>query len=449
MCTARKTWAVGLCVLVWLVSALTANVRADGVSDLKEQLRQLQEQNSQLQQQLLKQQQTIDNLSRRLSDVEGANQKRGEEIGSLKAQADQQAPASTEAAKSLSTGKLILSGEGGVAFFQSGRDGAFPQPEFRVDEARLFLDANPWDDTYLFAQLDLFTREQFDENVHLAELYIDFEDVSRLWNLDRLLSIRVGRMDIPFGEEYQHRYAIDNPLIAHSLSDIWGMDDGVELYGKAGKVDYALAVQNGGASSLQDFTADKSVIGRVGYEPVKWLRVSASAMRTGELSVQGDGASALWFGNSLIEETGPTNTTSTFRADLVEGDVQLRLPHGHVNAAGGCLRYTDNNTAANDHRNVYYYYVEGVQDITAKLYGAARFSQIIAPGGFPVVANGDYDDYSQSPAKNLWRLTMGAGYRFNANLVLKVDYSLERGEDVNGEPRDHEDLFASEVAFQF
>ena len=41
-------------------------------------------------------------------------------------------------------------------------------------------------------------------------------------------------MNLPFGEEYQVRNAIDNPLVTHSLSDVWGIDEGVQVYGTLG-----------------------------------------------------------------------------------------------------------------------------------------------------------------------------------------------------------------------
>jgi hypothetical protein len=428
--------------------ALAAGVHANDDVDLREQLRQLQEQNSQLQQQLLQQQHLIEDLSHRLSDIEGSNQKRGDEIGALKAEVEQPPAAPVDSSRPFSSGKVILSGEGGLAFFDSGSEGQFPNAEFRIDEARVFLDAQVWDNTYFFTELDLATRENPGVDVNLEELYVDFENVSRLWNRDRLVNIRAGRFDIPFGEEYQSRHSIDNPLIAHSLSDIWGVDEGVELYGDFGKFDYVLAVQNGGAN-LDDFNADKAVTGRLGYNPTHWLRVSASAMRTGNLSVSGDGMSALWFGNGLVRSLGDTNTT-TFHAELVEGDVQLRLPRAQVKAAGGYLHYADNDTTADNNRDMYYYYVEGVYDVTKKLYGAARFSQVMAKDGFPIVGNGDFDDYYfETLSKNLWRATVGAGYRFSPNLILKMDYSFEGGQELDGEARNQEDLFATELAFRF
>src|SRR5204862_1142451 len=115
-----------------------------------------------------------------------------------------------------------------------------------------------WENVYFFTELNLMTREANDLSLQLGELYVDFENISRLWDRDRMLNLRVGRMDTPFGEEYQTRDAIDNPLISHSLSDLWGVDEGIELYGSVNKVSYAVAVQNGGVSGVRDFDGDKS-----------------------------------------------------------------------------------------------------------------------------------------------------------------------------------------------
>ncbi len=78
---------------------------------------------------------------------------------------------------------------------------------------------------------------------------------------DDQLNVRVGKMNIPFGEEYQTRHAIDNPLILNSVSDFWGYDPGVEIYGALGKFSYVVAVQNGGGNGVQDDNDDKSVSG--------------------------------------------------------------------------------------------------------------------------------------------------------------------------------------------
>jgi hypothetical protein len=263
-----------------------------------------------------------------------------------------------------------------------------------------------------------------------------------------MLNLRLGRLDTPFGEEYIYRDAIDNPLISHSLPDFWGVDEGIELYGRLGKFSYVVAVQNGGANQSQDFTGDKSVSGRLSYDPTKWLHLSVSGMRTGDLAID-DYWSEIYFANGWIVPIGGTNLTR-YWGNIVEGDVIVKLPRGRIHAFGGYIRYDDNDPDANNKRDLYFYSVEAVHDITRKLYLGARFSQIFAPNGYPLVGNGNMGTYlSGRPATELWRLSMGLGYRWSENLVFKAEYSFEQGKEITGQKRNNEDFFGFEAAFKF
>jgi hypothetical protein len=412
-------------------------VVAGAADDLtQKQLEELRRQNQQLQQQLNRQQTLLEELQQKISKQDKAKSEPG-------------GPETTETSMPRKVGGLIfgkvnLGMEGGLAFFRSESAGSAPHAEFRVDEARLFVEANVWKNVYVFSEINLATREDPNFYLQAGELYVDFEDVSRLWNRERQLNLRVGRMDIPFGEEYLSRDAIDNPLISHSLSDLWGIDEGVELYGSIARIQYALAVQNGGHPALHDYDADKSIAFRIGYDPTQWLHVSGSAMRTGALAVQGDVTSELWFGNGFVESLG---SGTKFQANLLEGDVRVRLPGGHLAGAGGYLKYDDNDSTANNQREVYYYYLEGLQHLTPKLYGAVRWSQILAPEGFPLF--GDRGYYVSDLTKDLWRLSIGLGYRWSRNLLLKAEYTFNQGKTVDGEKRTHENLASAELAFRF
>jgi hypothetical protein len=140
-----------------------------------------------------------------------------------------------------------------------------------------------------------------------------------------------------------------------------------------------------------------------------------------------------------------------FQANLLEGDVHLKFPRTTVKAAGGVLQYKDDDPSANNRREVYYYYVEGVQKIHKGFYAAARWSQIFAEQGFPVAGIGDMETYAfgGNLAERLWLLSLGLGYRFSEQLVLKTEYSFQRGTDTDGAKREHEDLFAATAAFAF
>ena len=304
-------WRVGtsasLALLVVVASILPA--AAEG-TNWEEQIRLLQQQNAVLQQQLEKQNKSIESLEKKVEDLQAAK--------------NETAPGNEAVPEKggFNLGKVNLSGEGGVAFFNTGSKGFAPNSEFRVDEARLFAEAPIWKEVYFFGEADFATRENTDLNLHAGEVYLNFEDVSQLWGRDGQLNVRVGRMNIPFGEEYLRRYAVDNPLISHSVSDLWGFDSGAEIYGTLGQFSYVAAVQNGsGKNGVQDFDGDKSVTGRIGFTPNRALHFSVSGMRTGNLSASHDFISALWFGNGFQPRVGSHKRLR--RSDFLARDHRL------------------------------------------------------------------------------------------------------------------------------
>lgn len=425
-----------LAFVVLAVSILPAGAQD---ANLQEQIRLLQQQNTALQQQLEKQNKSLESLEQKVEDLQAAK--------------NENAPANGAAPEKsgFSLGKVNLSGEGGVGFFNTGSKGFAPHSEFRLDEARLFAEAPIWKEVYFFGEADFATREDTDLNLNVGEVYLDFQDVSQWWGRDGQLNIRIGRMNIPFGEEYLTRYAAENPLISHSVSDLWGFDTGAEIYGLLGKFSYVAAVQNGsGKNGVQDFDGDKSVTGRIGFTPNHSLHFSVSGMRTGNMDASGDFISALWFGNGFFQSLGGPGTTK-FHANLVEGDLTAKWSQwlgGHVTAFGGYARYNDNDPAADNGRDIFYYSVEGVQNLPKKFYAAARFSEVLCHDGVPIMGLGN-GDYFSSLTKELWRLSLGAGYRFSDQLAVKVEYSLERGKTLSGESRDHEDFLGTEATFKF
>jgi hypothetical protein len=451
-----------LTILGLLVAGALRAVAQTGAAPSVEELAA---ENRQLQAQVDRQQKIIDALEARMDALEqqrGAANSAGTGGGATNSAATSGAAANNAAAESAATdsapggrvppsegGTVRLSGEVGLAYFQSGSDGQFSNGEFRVDEARIYLEAPVWANVFFHSETDLVTREAVDNNLHFATLYADIEGLPNPWGDDKLANLRVGRIDIPFGEEYQVRDVMENVLISHSLSDVWGMDGGVEGYGSAGRVSYVAALMDGGNNILHNDHSSKSAAGRIGYSGADWWTVSASAMRTGRLSSAGDPVSAVWFGSGFFRSLGPGATR--YWADLYEADAALKWKTGTLKGAAGLARYNDNAPVPVDSRRINYYYIEGTQNLLDRLYGSVRYSAIHAPGGYYLEGQGGADEYyfGSVLTTQLERLSVGLGYRFGDPLVLKVEYSPEWGQTVSSGPRDGENLFSSELGFKF
>lgn len=398
-------------------------------------LQELQIQNRELRVQLEAQQQQLNQLRDQMNRIAGNQQS-----------ASISSPPELPRSESR---KLIVSAEMGLAFYASSRDGRYPKKEFRVDDASLRLEAPIAKNTYFFGELDLSKQESGDEAFHLGEFYVDVENVSGLLGgPERLVNVRFGRIDIPFGEEYLLRNPLANPLIVHSLSDVWGTDEGVEIYGEFGKASYAFAVQNGSSKLMHDYNADKSLTLRIGYDLLPNLHLSVSAMRTGELASALEPTSEVWFGNVIFRNIGSSLST-THEAELAELDATYRWKTGHLWIAGGKARYRDNDRISDNTRNFNYFQAEIVQSIGG-FYAATRFSTLQADRGYPIAGLGNFSKYFFTPltTKNLQRFTVGGGYRFNPSLVVKSDYTIETGRLTTGTARDN-NQFSFETALGF
>src|SRR4051812_23362857 len=96
------------------------------------ELAAIREQNRLLQQQVQLQQKQIDELRTRLDGLQEALP----------------ATARPAAATRSMAGTVRLGAEVGLAYFASGNDGMFPNSEFRVDDAKLFVEAPVWKNVY-------------------------------------------------------------------------------------------------------------------------------------------------------------------------------------------------------------------------------------------------------------------------------------------------------------
>jgi len=88
--------------------------------------------------------------------------------------------------------KVMISGEEALDFSRRVRTARFPTAIFAWTKRKLFVETPIFDESISTAKFNLFSRESFDLTVQLGECYLDFENVSRLWNQERMLNLRLG-----------------------------------------------------------------------------------------------------------------------------------------------------------------------------------------------------------------------------------------------------------------
>ena len=428
--------------------------RGADLDSLEAELRALRGQNAALKAQVDRQQAMIEEFARRYSELRGEKSANSMPENRPPAPvvvapapapvAEKPAPAPVAASQKL--GKLHLSGEGAVAYFGGQRNALFSRDVLRLDEVKLFLEGALGGNAYFFSEVDVFNRDSNSGSLRSGELYLELEGVSRLWGRDGQMTLRLGRVDIPFSEEYAQRDAIDNPLISHSVADFWGVDEGIEAYGTVGGIQYVLAVQNGSNNAAFDFASSKAVTLRVGFDPAPGLHFSLSGIRTGRIAQTGDVRAELWFGNDWIRRrTG--STAANFWTDGIGADVRRTFRSGHIAASAGRIRYRDDDPTRRFATSANYATVEGVAKMSRQLHFGTRFSLAESDRGFNLP--GDGLSPSPRPTELLWRLSLGGGYQLTPQLLLKGEYSVNRGRWVGGARRDGENQVATEAAFKF
>lgn len=91
--------------------------------------------------------------------------------------------------------------------------------------------------------------------------------------------------------------------------------------------------------------------------------------------------------------------------------------------------------------------------MTKKFYAAARFGQMFTDSGYPLPGHADLGAFFFNPfaphVEDLWRCSVGVGYRFSPNFVVKAEYTLEQASYAGGGERDHVNFFATQAAFGF
>ena len=334
---------------------------------------------------------------------------------------------------------IQISGFGAAGFIGTGGNGHKQHGSFLNYEATLNIDAKVWEDIHYFHELQ--TIRLGDENtqtIRTGESYLHFKDIAKtLFNKSNSsLGIKLGRMDIPFGEDYLVQDAPANPLITLPAAFPNWFDEGIIVHGDYKGIGCIFSVMDGNNTRASDDNNDKSVSLKLFGNPFERLYLSGSIFRNGE-SPQ----AALRLGGSQIVPVGTGNFPSTAGSSgsgtvdtmayefdakyLVGEDRYLKSQFGHL--------WIDDDNDIFD-RDIYYFQLEPKWNLGPrfenKWYLVGRLSAISTFNdkkgylfdGHPF-AQGDtafgYD------TKALYRYALGIGYKPNPRTLIKSEYSLD------------------------
>ncbi|MEE8335542.1 MAG: hypothetical protein V3S48_03810, partial [Candidatus Neomarinimicrobiota bacterium] len=158
---------------------------------------------------------------------------------------------------------FTIAGFGGFDFLKSGTAGTRPNGGFLIKEASLFIEADIWKDQSFFLEIQT-NRLGEDSTMYIrtGEVYIHIRNLFESWGINSV-GLKIGRIDIPFGEEYLWHDASDNPLISNSVIYPYGWDEGLLIYGKYRHLGWIFSVMDGTLKrSFEDYP-NKAFAGKI------------------------------------------------------------------------------------------------------------------------------------------------------------------------------------------
>lgn len=356
---------------------------------------------------------------------------------------------------------IDVSGFGSFGYLETGDDGTRSEGGFQVKEASIFFEAGVWDNTVVF--LELQTNRLGDDKskyVRTGEAYVHMRDIIPEWETSKM-GVKVGRVDIPFGEEYLFQDGLDNPLISTSASYVYGWDEGVLVYGDYRGIGWVAAITNGYDTRSEEDDSSKAFNFKVWGNPIEPLYLSASVMSNGDSA-----KSALEFGGShfqAVGDGGPSTNgssgSSTVDSWLFEVDAKYSfgeaLSQGHLWLSYG-KAWADDDDSEFD-RDFQWFTIEPVWSLTDSVYLAMRYSEI---GTYDDDEGYHFDGKTTAGGNTLGydvrrfqRTSLGLGWWINPRLNLKVEWGQDSFDLIDGSLVDNNnserDVFGFELTAGF
>ncbi len=361
---------------------------------------------------------------------------------------------------------LDITGFGSIGYYDTGSAGSREHGSFEVKESSLFIEGSVWENISYFLefQINRLGIDARDAAANTGEAYLHVRDIP----LGRQqLGLKVGRIDLPFGEEYLWQDAIDNPLITSSAMYAYGWDEGLLLYSQWRGVNWIAAVTDGTNQRSRDKNSEKAINLKIYGNPTEPLYLSASYMHSGdtpESAIAFGGAHPMPVGEDLGSRDSFTSSlgdssSEEIGTDLLEIDGRYDFSLGgrdaYVALTLGAARVDDSDSAFD--RDFIWFSVEPYLQINRHWYTVLRYSEI-----------GTYDDNqgylfggkifakglvsAGYDAKRLRRLGIGIGWMPNPRLRAKFEVGKDWLDVIDGSPiiiNDNRNFVGFEAAVGF
>lgn len=353
---------------------------------------------------------------------------------------------------------IDLWGFGAFDFLDTGDAGTSPEGGFLVKETTLHIEAHAWENVSFYSEFQMNRLGQdATKFTRTGEVHAHFRDI--FGDQGPKVGLKVGRIDIPFGDEYLEQDSIDNPLISNSAPYPYGFDEGVVVYGTWSGVGWITSLTDGtDERSIEDDPA-KAFTAKVYGSPLRGIDLSASLLKNGDSA-----ESALEFGGSHLEPVGAggTSTAGTSPSDKVDAllyelDACCTLGRRARLALALGQGQVDDEVNVFD-RDLTWFRIEPRYDLCEKVYLVLRWSEI---GTYDSDEGYHFDGKTLAggnaafgyDTKSFRRLSAGVGWRPNPHTIVKLEVGQDTFEVIDASPLDPGDqdrqFFGFELVLSF
>ena len=371
-----------------------------------------------------------------------------EEVTKLKETSQAAQAGRVDLANTLS--KLKIKGRAGFGFFDSGKAGSYPAGSFEMPDAKLQFAFQPDEINTVVTRFNLNNATA--QSPLLDYFFLQSKDfIPALKDSPFSLSARLGRFKLGFGEETWSDNIVESVLPSNSAARVTLIDEGLEFAGKIKlekfnlkPLGWVFSVSDGNSGVGSDSTAGKAVMTKLYHSPIEPLYLSTSYYNSGRL----DSSSAEMSIAGLI--TPPSGESDWDRSvweidaryDFGKGKKPLDPPAYSDSKAIIRLSFGQFKDEANKTRSGDFGFMEGTYSWTKKFYTAVRYSLVNINGDGTATLN------SITAANGYTRFSLGGGYRWTDNTILKLSYDWNKN---SGPGRDDADdnLTSAALVTQF